>query len=267
MFWFIKNYLDNKKFKKEYELKKGEYFDKIVNFLHDWKISSKEKAELDKMIEEYKLQAEDLVNIHKEVCSYFFKIITDDTKITEDEKKNLENLMEYLKLQSKDFNFDQVLFNKSYVLGLLDEWKLPEIKNHDINIIFKEWEILHRWCPSVLRKYKRITERINYWWLSWSIKIMKWVRYRAWSISMSTQSKEYLIPEDSGPFWITNKRIWFKWYRKNFIINYDKIHAFELTNDWLIITKEWKDTPYIIWLDDYDVPCAVISNILNSKNI
>ena len=45
---------------------------------------------------------------------------------------------------------------------------------------------------------------------------------------------------------------------KNFTFPYSKIHSFELTQAGLEVSKEDKETPYIIGLDDYDVPCMMI---------
>ena len=50
---------------------------------------------------------------------------------------------------------------------------------------------------------------------------------------------------------------------KNFAFLYFKIHSFELTQAGLEVSKEGKEMLYIIGLDDYDVPCIMISHILN----
>lgn len=39
--------------------------------------------------------------------------------------------------------------------------------------------------------------------------------------------------------------------------------SFELTEVGLRIIKEGKETPYLIYLEDYDVPCSILSFILN----
>ncbi len=259
MFNFIKNFLKKREGKNKYK-------SKIQEFVSDWELNIAEKKELKKIAEEYKLDDIDLSELHRMASSTAFKNIISDERITEEEKKNLQELVNYFWIELKDFNFDQKAFNKYYTLSLIDKWTLPEIKEHNLDIIFKKWEVLHWACAGSLKKYKRITNKINYGGLGASIKIMKGVRYRVGSTNVSTSSTEHLMIEDVGTFWLTNERIWFKWSRKNFTFAYEKIHTFELNNAWLTIAKDGKETPYIVWLEDYDIPCLMISNIINNLN-
>ncbi|HBB02787.1 MAG: hypothetical protein US89_C0009G0032 [Candidatus Peregrinibacteria bacterium GW2011_GWF2_38_29] len=254
---FVKKFLT----KREGKIK---YNELLKHFLSDGKLDASEKQELEKLSKEYGFSKEELMDAHKKASSLAFQNIIGDGKITEEEKKALEELMGYFGVNQKDFNFDQKAFNKFYTLGLIDKGILPEIQRHDIDIIFKKDEILHWGCPGITRKYKKITNRINYGGLTASIKIMKGLRYRVGSVGFSTSSSEHLVTEDVGAFWLTNQRIGFKGNRKNFAFPYSKIHAFELTPTGLVISKEGKETPYIIGLDDYDIPCMVISHILNN---
>lgn len=253
---FVKNFLT----KREGKIK----YDKLLKgFLSDGKLDAEEKQELEKLAKEYGFSKEELMEAHKTASTLAFQNIISDSKITDEEKKALEELMDYFGVSQKDFKFDQKAFNKFYTLGLIEKGILPEIQQHDIDIVFKKGEVLHWGCPAVIKKYKRITNRISYGGPTMSIKIMKGLRYRVGSIGFSTSSSEHLIAEDSGAFWLTNQRIGFRGNRKNFAFPYSKIHSFELTQAGLEVSKEGKETPYIIGLDDYDVPCMMISHILN----
>lgn len=246
---------------------KGKYNEILKEYLADGKLDANEKQELEKITKEYGLSHEELLDAHKKASSLAFQNIISDSKITEDEKKALEELTCYFGVSHEDYKFGQKAFNKFYTLGLIDKGILPEIKEHDIDIVFKKGEVLHWGYSAVLKKYKRVTERIQYRGPTASIKIMKGLRYRIGSVKFSTQSSEYLINEDSGAFWLTNQRIGFRGSRKNFAFPYSKIHSFELTQAGLVISKEGKETPYIIGMDDYDVPCLIISNILNEGKV
>jgi hypothetical protein len=254
---FVKNYLIKQKGAKHYN-------QKLKEFLSDGKIGDDEKKELKKLANEYSLQEKELQEAHKKACSLTFDDITKDGKITEEEKVALQELMNYFKVEQKDFNFDQKTFNKFYTLGLIDKGILPKIDVPDLNIIFKKDEIIHWCCSASLRKIKRVTNRINYKGFTGSVKIGLGIRYRAGSLGYSTQSSEFLAVEDTGVFWLTNQRIGFKGIRKNFAFPYTKIHSFEASSATLSISKEGKETPILISLDDYDVPCMVISSILNN---
>ncbi|MFH1252749.1 MAG: hypothetical protein V1664_00225 [Candidatus Uhrbacteria bacterium] len=257
---FIKKFLTKREGKDKYNKL-------LENFLSDGKLDDNEKAELEKLIKEYGFSKEELFDAQKRAGSFAFQNIISDRKITDEEKKSLEELMDYFGVSQKDFNLDQKAFNKFYALGLIEKGIFPEIKQHDLDIIFKKGEILHWGCQAVMKKYKKITNRVSYGGPVASIKIMKGLRYRVGSVNFSTSTSEHLVVEDSGAFWVTNQRLGFRGKRKNFSFPFTKIHAFELTPTGLVISKEGKETPYIIGLDDYDVPCMIISQILNDQRV
>ncbi len=239
-------------------------YDKLIKcFLSDGKLDEIEKVELEKLSKQYGFSKEELFEAHKKASTLAFQNIISNSRITDDEKKALEELMDYFGISKKDFKFDQKAFNKFYTLGLIEKGILPVIQQHDISIVFKKGEVLHWVCPAVTKKYKRITNLIRYGGPTMSIKIMKGLRYRVGSVGYSTSSSEHLITEDNGAFWLTNQRIGFRGNRKNFAFPYSKIHSFELTKAGLEVSKEGKETPYIIGLNDYDIPCMMISHILN----
>ncbi len=254
-------------FIKKFLVKRGgkiKYDKLLTSFLSDGKLDADEKQELEKLTKEYGFSREELLEVHKKASTLAFQNIISDCKITDDEKKALEELTNYFGVSQKDFEFDQKAFNKFYTLGLIDKGILPEIKQHDIDIVFKRGEVLHWGCPGAIKKYKTVINRISYGGPTFSVKITKGLRYRVGSVSFSTSSSEHLITEDIGAFWLTNQRIGFKGSRKYFAFPYSKIHAFELTQAGLMISKEGKEAPYIIGLDDYDIPCLMISHILNN---
>ena len=93
---------------------------------------------------------------------------------------------------------------------------------------------------------------------------MKGVRYRVGSIKLAPSTREVMVEEDAGSFWLTNQRIGFLGSKKSFTFPYSKVLSFELYKDGISIHKEGKETPYIIGLEDVEVPAAVLSAILNN---
>jgi polyhydroxyalkanoate synthesis regulator phasin len=244
---------------------KNKYNKLLKEFLADGKLDDEEKKELEDLMKEYGLKKEDLINAHKKASSLAFKNIIEDKKITEEEKEALEDLMDYFDVEKEDFKFNQNDFNKFYTLGLIDKGILPTIDQHDLDIIFKKGEILHWGCVAHLLKRKRKTNRVSYGGPTASIKIMKGVRYRVGSVGYSTSSTEYLDTDDIGAFWLTNQRMGFKGGKKSFTFPYNKLHAFEATKEGLVIFKEGRENPFLIKIDDYDIPCMIISKILNEE--
>jgi hypothetical protein len=257
---FIKSLVSEKEGIKEYR-------EKLTHFLSDSVISEDEKKELESISKQFALTTDDIGQLQKSAMSGVYQNMIYDQRITEEEKQSLGVLLDHFGLQAKDINFDQKSFNKFYSLALIDKGILPEIKegNHDINILFKKGEVLHFGAVSVLRKLKRVTTRINYGGLTGSIKIMKGVRYRVGSLGIGTESKEVLAVEDNGIFYITNQRIGYIGQRKQFSLPFDKIHSFEMRSEGMFIFKEGKETPHIITLDDYEVPSAIVSFIINKE--
>lgn len=153
------------------------------------------------------------------------------------------------------------------MLALLDQSGLRPIDYSDLNIILQPGEVTYWGCQAELRKYKHVTQRVGYGGMSTSIRIMKGVRYRTGSFKVQRTSKELLVAEDRGTFWVTNKRICFSGQRKNFTVPFDKILHLDRSPDGLVIAKNGRETPYLVGLGDYEVPAAMISHLLNQTGV
>lgn len=257
MFNFVKNYLAKRE-------AKGEYEQALAKFLSDGKLNDEEKKQLDELAKKYGLVREDLIEAHKRASSQMFKNISSDERITDEEKQELESLMKYFGQSQKDFDFNQINFNKFYSLALIDKGILPTPQHSGLNVIFKKDEILHWLCPATLKKQKKVIDRITYKGFTASVKITKGLRYRVGSLKLAPQTKEIMVDEDRGNFWLTNQRIGFLGSRKNFSLPYNKVLSFELYKDGLSIHKEGRENPYIVGLSEVEVPAATLSAILNN---
>lgn len=258
LFDFVTSILERRKGTREYQ-------EMLTRFVGDGVLSEEEKQQLKALQEQFKLTDEDLVAVRRAGASNAFQHVASDERITEDEKKSIEAIVNHFGLEFKDIKFDQNAFNKYYTLALIDQGTLPTIPEgkHDLNIVFKEGEILHYGQSAVLRKLKRTTTRVNYGGFSGSIKIMKGVRYRAGSLGVGTETTETLAEEDHGGFYLTSQRVGFIGNRKHFSFPYSKIGSFELRSDGLYIFKDGKEVPYILTMDDYEVSLAIVSYFLN----
>lgn len=237
-------------------------YTKLLNeYLVDGILSETEQNHLNDLAIEYNIKFKDLNKIHKKAFQVEFKKTISDKIITEDEKLTLELLMDYFQLDPGQIEFDQGSFNKYYTLGLIEKGILPIVDSIDkLNIVLKKNEVYHWGCAVSLRKYKNM--RRGYSGVTSSIKIMKGLSYRVGSYSANTNTE--LIIEENGFFWISNQRFGFHGLRKNFAMPFNKVLSFDLTEVGLIIHKEGRETPYIVGLDDYDIPCLVISKLLNT---
>jgi hypothetical protein len=85
-------------------------------------------------------------------------------------------------------------------------------------------------------------------------------------MNIGTESKEIMDKEDSGIFYVTNQRLGYLGYRKQFSFPFKKIGSLELRPDGLHIFKDGKEAPYILELNDYELALAVISFLLNKDD-
>jgi hypothetical protein len=255
MFNFITNFLAKR-------TGKNEYYQSLINFLQDGILAKIEKTKLEGIKREYNLSDNDLKLAQQKAASLTFQNITSDNRITEDEKKSLSELTNYFGI-TNEVQFDEKTFNKFYSLGLIDKGVLPQMKKEDLDIIFKENEVLHWASPGSLKKYKNTSKKINYYGPAGSVKIIKGIQYRVGSIDYQVSNTEELVVDDVGTFWITNDRIGFKGNRKSISFPHNKLHIFEIRPEGLFIFKEGREKPYIFELHDYEVPAMIVSHLLN----
>jgi hypothetical protein len=250
-------------FKKQEGLKK--YQESISTFLADSELSVEENDKLAELQKEFGLSAEDVKGIHKTSVASVFTSIGSDKRITDEEKSSLEKLLTHFNISKEDIAFNQDSFNKYYTLALVDKGVLPTIDNAqaEVNIVFKEGEVLHWAVAADMMKRKKVTTKVNYGGFTGSVKIMKGVRYRVGSMNIGSVSKEILDREDSGIFYVTNQRLGYLGYRKQFSFPFKKIGSLELRPDGLHIFKDDKEAPYILEMTDYELALAVISFLLN----
>lgn len=161
---------------------------------------------------------------------------------------------------------DEFKISKYYTLWKIEEENfLPQSSWDEINVIPKKNEILH-WVQSAnLNKIKNVTRRVNYGGPVASIKICKGLSYRVGSLGVSTERHEELNIIDSGTFWITNQRIGFIGDKKSFTMALKKVLSFEVSPEYgLVIHKEGTVNPQMVELQDYDIACTIISQLINN---
>lgn len=198
----------------------------------------------------------------------YFLYTIKDFKITDKEKEIIEYLWNKFDLEKEDFWFDQNLFNRYHtIFYLLDKNEIPEISiNWDLPILKKKDEKVYWLEKAFIYKTKTETIRSNYsHGMNFSIKIAKWIRYNVWSYKTPSYKHTYKILDDAWFFIISNKRVWFIWDKMNFWINYDKIVNIYANEEWLVIMKENKQSPYILSLEEYNVALLMISKIINEE--
>lgn len=254
----LKKWLNKRKGRREYSKK-------LMSFLSDHRLDSSEKEELEAVMARFELIASDILGIQKKAFTWLFNMLAADNRITIEEKDKFEDLALFFERSLSELGFDQERFNKAHILAQIEAGTLPAVQlDGTLGVVLKKGETLHWACGATFMKRKRVPQRVGYRGISASIKIMKGVKYRVGSFNVGFRSSQVLQRDDAGILWLTSQRIGFKGPHKHFSVPYKNIGSFEIAEGTLQIFKEGRENPYLICLSDYDVPCSILSLIVNS---
>lgn len=246
---------------------KKEYARVLAAALKDRHLGDAEKESLKGIISRFNLRTNDTLKIKRGALSSVFDSLASDSRITEEERLELQNIANFFGRPLDDLGFDQERFNKFHALAQIESGVLPKVViSVDPNIVLKKGEQLHWVCPAAMMKRTRTTRAVNFGGITGSIKIAPGIRFRVGSLAVGRVTTEDIKREDTGSLWITNSRVGFKGLRKHFAVPFSKISSFEIIEGVLHVFKEGRENPYLVFLADYDIPCSIISLILNGDS-
>lgn len=181
--------------------------------------------------------------------------------------RSLINVCDQLSPDREELWTQKALYRNS-LYSIQEKHELPVFNKDLLDINYKKDELLHfAGEGATYIKQKRVTKRINYSGPVASFKICKGLRYRVGSINLGTETSKYMEAVDTGIFFITSQRLGFIGAEKSFTVSLNKILSCEMSADGLMIRKEGRETPYILNVGkQYDLPCAMISQLLNSDD-
>lgn len=239
------------------------YSQKIKELLVDGNLSEEDKVILEQVKKEHNLTDKDVEKYNLAGFKIFFDKITDDSRITETERKELVKIYSDLNLPADKLAYNQSDFNKYYTLHLIDQGNLPTIDVPNLNVNLKPDEKLHYISKAFIVKNKSITTGINYSGLSGSIKIAKGIRYRIGSMKVRPQKVNVMMTDDAGTFYLTTENLGYIGLNKHFSMPYDKISSLDIRDGFLYLYKKGKEGPFIISMDDFELPLAIVSFKIN----
>ena len=158
----------------------------------------------------------------------------------------------------------------AHVLYNLEKGILPiaseeQVESLGYKFILKKNEILHWTTPAAFQKLKKKVNKINYAGPAYSVRICKGVSYRAGSMKIAKEVSEYWAIIDTGTFILTNQRIAYIGDNQSFSFGINKLNSVTLTDEGIRIFKESRQSPYTIKLAEYDVTCAILSQLINNN--
>ena len=239
------------------------YSQKIKELLIDGNLSEEDKIILDKIKKEHNLTDKDVEKYNLAGFKTFFDKITDDSRITEAERKELVKIYSDLNLSTDNLAYNQSDFNKYHTLYLIDEGKLPTIDVPNLNVNLSNGEKLHYVNKAFIVKNKSVTKSYNYSGFSASIRIAKGLRYRVGNVKINPQKVNVMMTDDAGTFYLTTENLGYIGLNKHFSMPYDKISSLDVREGFLYLYKKGKEGPFIISMDDFELPLAIVSFKIN----
>lgn len=129
-------------------------------------------------------------------------------------------------------------------------------------IVYKNGEKLYYLHAAINVKKQKKTVGVNFSGPVMSFRICKGLRYRVGSMNVSRETVESYDMSDQGMFYITNMRIGFLG-KTQFSFGLNKLVSIQNGDAGLLFYKEGRQNPFMISFDDYDVPCTILSCLLN----
>jgi hypothetical protein len=240
------------------------YKEMFKEFLSDDALSLEEKNKLSEVINKYNLTEKELKHTGKDICNNYIKKISTDKRISQKQFDTLKEIIVFTNADLKQLNLINI--DTYHELWKLEQdGALPILDWSEINIIPKNDEVLHFVGCADLQKIKKVSSgTINYGGFTSSFRICKGVNYRVGSIKAGRETHEELTTIDDGNFFITSQRVGFIGVQKSFTIQFNKILSFDVDNEYgLIIRKEGAVNPQMLSMYDYDLPCIILSKIVN----
>lgn len=239
------------------------YAQKVKELLVDSNLSEEDKTILEQIKKEHNLTDKDVEKYNLAGFKIFFDKITDDSRITEAERKELVKIYSDLNLPTDNLAYNQSDFNKYYTLHLIDQGKLPTIDIPNLNVNLSNGEKLHYVNKAFIVKNKSITKSYNYSGFSASIKIAKGLRYRVGNVKINPQKVNVMMTDDAGTFYLTTENLGYIGLNKHFSIPYEKISSLDIRDGFLYLYKKGKEGPFIISMNDFELPLAIVSYKIN----
>lgn len=244
-----------------------EYQEALKRFLSDGRLEPSHERYLEQLAFQYGLEKTELRRFHQEATSSFFDQIANDETLSDEEKKALKSVIHIVHPETPDFDFTKESFSRHFWLALIDDGVLPTLEPSDLGIVLQRKEVLHWSTRASLKKWKRqTTAAVNLGDYGGSVRLAPGNRYQLGSLKSTPIVQEVLDSEDTGKFWVTNRRAGFAGQKKNFAIPHNKAASFDLFQDGIAIRIEGRKNPHILGLGNAEFSAAVLSAVLNGQS-
>jgi hypothetical protein len=233
--------------------------------IQDRELTVEEKLKLESLRNNLGMPQNMIEKIEKDakeefINSYIIEIIKDG-EISPDEDEALTRISQSLSVNVVMDDKDRIALEKLRMIWRINHSDLPTIQP---DILLQKNELCY--CIKFVDWYELrvVRNKVHYGGVSGRIKIMKGVYYRYGSLQGRTEPISEMTKIDSGNVYITNKRIIFTGKNRN--INIQNSHILNITpyTDGVEIIKDSGKNPILLFNDNVDVFCAILTRVLAS---
>jgi hypothetical protein len=180
----------------------------------------------------------------------------EDERLSPTEFKQFALLAEHLGIEPKFDDATQARMHRYALLWRIENGELPTI---GVPLNLQRGEVCHLSGEATWHELRTKTERVGYSGTSVSIPIMKGVRYRVSSYRPQRVTRQELTPIDSGPFYVTSKRVIFDGAHKNSAIRYSSLLGVTPYADGIKLEKSSGRSPYLLFDGDVEMVTVVLT--------
>ena len=228
--------------------------------------SSAARSKLEDIIRSYGLENVDLSPINRKV---FKKLVEDKfgkKSLSPADAASIQRILEFANLKLSDFGKTADEYENIQTLLKIENGALPSLDKESLNFAFEPGETLH-FCADALGFPE--TYHINEI-SAVDVKnkgLIKRMMGAKPEIDVRQSTREETEYTDSGIFWITNLRVGYTGGKKGFVIPFRDLFSFTLHYNGLTLHKKYVDYPYVVILEDYDIPLALLQHYFTERRM
>ena len=231
----------------------------------DGHLTPGERQQLDALAKALHLSPEEAREIYgksaAELLQSTLNSALEDERLSPTEFKEFALLAQRLGIEPSFDDATQARMHRFALLWRIENGELPTIA---VPINLQRGEVCHLSGEATWHELRTRTERVVYSGTSVSIPIMKGVRYRVSSYRPQRVTRQELTPIDSGPFYVTSKRVIFDGVHKNSAIRYSSLIGVTPYSDGIKLEKSSGRSPYLLFDGDVEMVTVILTAAMAS---
>ena len=187
------------------------------------------------------------------------EVVADD-KLAPEEEEELEAIAQSLGVTPDHSEDTQAALNRYRLFWMIENGELPGI---EVGINLQKTERCY-WTTEVdWFELRRVTTRVGYSGPTVRVKIVKGVYWRAGSFKPHSVAEDVMQHIDSGPLYLTSKRLIFIGAKQNKTIRLSSVLDFQPYSNGLEIQKSTGKSPFLAFDQNVDIVSRLMARALS----